>query len=118
MAFTRTKLYFSDAEPERVEHAELDCINIASSHGISAATVYHTSGVWRGAREFGFVFEVLDGDETALLDIAAELARRFEQESVALTRETVAGKFELIPACITTDVVSPWGDNDDDLYGG
>lgn len=111
------RIYFSDASGHVTESAESLVVELAAAVGIDAATIYHTSGVWRGAREHGFVFEVIQALDAADLPaeeyenlelataaniraklgaIAETVRERFAQEAVLVRIVSEHGSFDLV----------------------
>ena len=88
------KMYFSDSEPFVTSNAEASLPGLMKAEDIKAGTIYHSTGVWSGEFEYGFVLEVLAIEiaipelYARMVRIAAKLAKNHKQDSVLVTTPT------------------------------
>lgn len=94
------KLFFSDNDGDKAQAAEREAVARFKVTSIQAGTIYHTTGVWEGETEHGFVFETITDNPVFVLrqtrSVARELAREFGQQSVLVTSQVGPDTFELV----------------------
>jgi hypothetical protein len=75
-----------DQEYEKAAMAE--CSALFPSFSVSRAT-----GIFRGNREEVLIFQIATADTARIMDLAARLRERFDQDGVGVVRPTPQGGF-------------------------
>lgn len=94
----RAKLYFSSHDAVTLDDARSQVMRELKLAGINGATFYPIDGLWDGNIEKGFVCEVLQAGTFDRLNIgfclktiARDLAKSYNQQSVGVSFERIAG---------------------------